>query len=247
MGTISVETTRSENNNHHDNTSPILCEAPDRLSIDYMLTEDWKEAVRKLPHYKSGRVLVVHFSDGPKLAVEEGISAIMQLFTAMGNVLQQRTEKSFIETMVDMAIPKQVPPPHALKEAAMAIKARARVLESGDLLTASDIAKLAGFSETNPSVQPNKWKRNGLIFAVQHKGADYFPSYALDPQNGYRPRKAMAKIIQIFGEKGDWGKAYWFASDNSFLGGKRPQDILATQPERVIAAAADEMEGAVHG
>lgn len=28
------------------------------------------------------------------------------------------------------------------------------------------------------------------------------------------------------GRKDDWGLAYWFASPNSFLGGKRAQDLL---------------------
>lgn len=32
--------------------------------------------------------------------------------------------------------------------------------------------------------------------------------------------------------------AYWSRSDNSFLDGKRPQDLLATAPERVIEAVA---------
>ena len=44
-----------------------------------------------------------------------------------------------------------------------------------------------------------------------------------------------------------WGLAYWFASANSLLGGKRPQDVLATSPDRVLAAAADEMAGIAHG
>lgn len=247
MNTITRETARSENNNNHGDTLPVF-EMTDRLPIDYVLTENWKQAVKEIPHYKSGKVLLVNFHDEQIQDVETGVVTIMRLFTAMGHVLQQRTEKSFIEQMVNMAIPTLVPSPHAIKEAAMTIKARERVLASGDLLTAADIAKLAGFSEKNPSVQPNRWKKAGAIFAIQHRGADYYPSYALDPQNGYRPRPAMAEIIQLFGKKkGDWGKAYWFASVNSFLGGKRPQDVLATDPERVIAAAANEMEGVVHG
>lgn len=248
MSTISAETTWPESNNHRSNASRDVGGAVDRLSIDYLFTEDRKQAAQKVAHFKSGGVLVIHFNDGPKAVVEEGVSTIMQLFTAMSETLLKQTEKGFIEQMVNMAIPRQVQPPHVLKEAAMTIKARERVLASGDLMTAADIARLAGFSDKNPSAQPNKWKRAGLVFAIQHKGTDYFPSYALDPENSYRPRKAMAEILKIFNDtKSDWGKAYWFASDNSFLGGKRPQDALATMPERVIAAAEDEVEGVVHG
>jgi len=36
-----------------------------------------------------------------------------------------------------------------------------------------------------------------------------------------------ARVLSVFrGRKDEWGLAYWFASVNSFLGGKRPQDLL---------------------
>jgi len=44
-----------------------------------------------------------------------------------------------------------------------------------------------------------------------------------------------------------WGIAFWFAALNSFLDDRRPQDILATEPELVIAAAKDEMAELQHG
>jgi hypothetical protein len=130
----------------------------------------------------------------------------------------------------------------------MAADARKSVLESGDWLTAAQVAKVAGFSASNPSAQPNKWKKEGQVFAIRHRGIDYFPSYALDPAADYRPTKALAKVLAVFrGHKNDWGVAFWFGSVNSFLGGKRPQDLLISQPERVIAAAEDEVAGVFHG
>ena len=130
----------------------------------------------------------------------------------------------------------------------MLVRSRQVVLESGDWLTAAEIAELAGLSTRNPSAQPNKWKKQGQIFAINHRGVDYFPGYGLDREGGFRPVKALAKIIGIFGEHKDgWGMAYWFHSDNSFLGGKRPQDLLASAPERVIEAAMDEIQEITHG
>jgi hypothetical protein len=106
---------------------------------------------------------------------------------------------------------------HVLIEARMTAEARKAVLEKGDWLTAAQIAEVAGFSTSNPSAQPNKWKKEGLIFAVRHRGTDYFPGYALDPATGYRPIKTLAGVLKIFGERKDgWGLAYWFASVNSF-------------------------------
>ena len=66
---------------------------------------------------------------------------------------------------------------------------------------------------------------------------DYFPPYALDPSTDYRPAQGLAAFL---GRKDGWGLAYWFASVNSFIGGKRPQDLL-------IAAAQDDVAGVLHG
>lgn len=130
----------------------------------------------------------------------------------------------------------------------MLARSRKAVLEGADWLTAAQVAKLAGLSATNPSTQPNKWKRQRRIFAVHHNGVDYFPGYGLDPQAGWRPRKTMKSVLEVFGDDKDgWGLAYWFGSANSFLGGRRPQDMVATKPEQVIAAARDELQDAVHG
>jgi hypothetical protein len=52
----------------------------------------------------------------------------------------------------------------------------------------------------------------------------------------------MAEILKIFrAAKDGWSLAFWFAAVNSFLDDERPQDVLATDPDRVIAAANDEV------
>ncbi|MHC4042963.1 hypothetical protein [Bradyrhizobium sp. 23AC] len=130
----------------------------------------------------------------------------------------------------------------------MTAEARNAVLESGDWLTEAQIVQISGFSTTNPSDQPTKWKEDGRIFAVSHRGVDYFPAYALDPATNYRPVEALATVLAVFrGRKDDWGLAYWFVSINSCLGSKRPQDLLISEPTRVLAAAEDEVAGALHG
>jgi hypothetical protein len=128
------------------------------------------------------------------------------------------------------------------------IDAKSTIVRSGDFLPAGEIAKLADYSSKNPSTQPNKWKKDGAIFAIQHKGIDYFPLYALNPDGNYRPYRALSEILRVFGEvKNAWGIAFWFAGLNSFLDDQRPQDLLAGQSELVIAAARDEVEVIQHG
>jgi hypothetical protein len=189
--------------------------------------------------------LTLEHGSGPAVrALAETVASIAPLV----RTILERRQRETIQSIIEALVPQVPPPQHMLVEARMTADARKAVFESGDWLTAVQIAEVAGFSMTNPSAQPNKWKKDGLIFAVRHRGIDYFPGYGLDPGTGYRPIKTLSKVLRVLGEnKDDWGLAYWFASVSSFLGGMRPQDMLAHQPERVVAAAEDELAGALHG
>ena len=177
--------------------------------------------------------------------------AMAQTFASIAEFVKTLVEtrhRESLEAIVEALVPKVPPTPNELKEAAMLARARTAVIDSGDWMTTAQIALAAGFSASNPSAQPNKWKRDGAIFAIRHNGIDYFPSYGLDPQAGYRPRKPLAHILRIFGDSKDsWGLSYWFMSANSYLGGKTPRELLASAHERVISADADECEGVLHG
>lgn len=188
------------------------------------------------------------------LSVEKGdaqhagllAQALSSVVSFIEVTLRDQNEQTF-KALVNAVLPKTPPAPNLLKEAAMVARSRKAVLEGADWLTAAQVSELAGLSTSNPSAQPNKWKRQRQVFAVHHNGVDYFPGYGLDPEAGYRPRKAMKSILEVFGETKDgWGLAYWFLSANSLLGGRRPQDVLSGNPEQVLAAARDEIEDVAH-
>lgn len=207
-----------------------------------------KEVQARLSRSHADRVLVLAFEQIKPGVFEALAENFTNVASSMFDVLVQRHDRESLERLAEMLVPRAPLSPRLLKEAAMLVQARNAVLESGDLLTAAEVAQLAGLSTVNPSAQPNKWKKQGLIFAISHNGVDYFPGYGLDREAGFRPLKAMARVIEAFaGHKDSWGMAYWFRSDNSFLGGKRPQDLLATAPERVIEAALDEVQEVAHG
>jgi hypothetical protein len=196
---------------------------------------------------KPKQVIALTLEHGSEPAVRALAETFESIAPLVGAILARR-ETEAMQSILELLVPHVPPPQHMLLEARMTAEARKAVLESGEWLTAAQIAEMAGFSTNNPSAQPNKWKKDGIIFAVRHRGIDYFPGYALDPKTGYRPLKALAAVLKVFnGSKDDWGLAYWFASDNSFLSGKRPQDLLVEQSERVIAAAEDERQGVTHG
>ena len=193
------------------------------------------------------QVIALTFERGSEAAVRALADTVANLAPLVRSIVKRRQDEAF-RSIVEALVPDVPPPRHKLVEARMTAEARKAVLESGDWVTAAQIAGMAGFSASNPSAQPNKWKKDGQIFAVRHRGVDYFPGYALDPSTDYRPARGLARVLGIFrGRKDDWGLAYWFASVNSFLGGRRPQDLLIDQPDRVVAAAEDEVAGVLHG
>jgi hypothetical protein len=178
--------------------------------------------------------------------LQETHAVLKRVAEVVPHLLQSRLDDKF-EAVVEALTPDMNLSPTRLIEAEMKASAITQVLRSGDLVTASQVARLAGYSSSNPSSQPNRWKKAGLLFAVQHKGADYYPLYALDPQNGYKPYPVVASVLSILKERDAWGLAFWFAGINGYLGGKRPQDLIATDPAKVALAAEDEALGLQHG
>ena len=128
------------------------------------------------------------------------------------------------------------------------VTARQAVLESTRWLTAEDIEQSAELRGKDPVAQVSRWKRESKVFSVSMEGgAERFPAYLLKPGAWCPLRGTASAIAALASTKDGWGMAYWFASVNSFLGGKRPMDLMGTDPERVAAAAADEAAGIQHG
>ncbi len=205
------------------------------------------EIGEQLRHSGAERAIALTFAHESERTVRIIADALGSLAPMMASLVERR-QRETLDKIVDALVPNVVPPEHLMAEARMTARARNAVLASGDWLTAAQIAELAGFSASNLSAQPNKWKKDGQVFALRHQNIDYFPAYGLDAKSGYRPLKPLAPVLAVFGtQKDGWGLAYWFASANSFLGGKRPQDLLVKLPDRVLAAAVDEMAEIAHG
>ena len=185
------------------------------------------------------------------MTFENKLDAAEQVYRRVGEVLPQlirSRQQQKLNKVIEGLLPEMAPSRAAFLQARMQADAKAYILSSGDYVRASEIARLAGNSENNPSVQPSKWKQEVAIFAIEHNGADYFPLYGLNPEKSYKPYPALSEVLAVFHSmRSGWSIAFWFAGLNSFLDDRRPQDLLASKPEMVIAAARDEMEGLQHG
>lgn len=212
----------------------------------YTVTGTPGEIGKQLARSGAQEAIALTFAHKDAQVAQAVAEALGTLAPLVADVVRRRQKEGFTR-IVEALVPAVSPPRQMLIEARMAAQARTAVLASGEWLTAAQVAHLAGFSATNPSAQPNRWKKEGQIFAIRHRGNDYFPAWALDAQANYRPRKHLAAVLSVLGgHKDGWGLAYWFAAVNSMLGGKRPQDLLALAPQRVLAAAQDEMAEIAH-
>jgi hypothetical protein len=182
------------------------------------------------------------------LLAEEVYRRVGELLPQLIRSRQQEKLNKVIEGLLPEMAPSRAAFLQARMQARMQADAKAHILSSGDYVRAREIARLAGYSVNNPSTQPSKWKREEAIFAIEHNGADYFPLYGLNPEKSYKPYPALCEVLAVFhGMRSGWSIAFWFAGLNSFLNDRRPQDLLASKPEMVIAAARDEIEGLQHG
>jgi len=247
---------------HHQKPYRLTWNVGERASGTETRSEHWVGASTELPMIVSGtgeevahvldrtrdaRVVAVRIEN----ADEEQAAAAQRVFCRVAEFLPQlietRQQEAF-KKIIESFMPSVSPSAAVRAQIQMLVAARASILQSGDFISPKEVTQLANYSASNPSVYPNKWKQSGKIFAIQSEGNDYFPFYALNPQNRYQPRPQIAEVLRVFGNTRDsWAIALWFASLNSFLDDERPQDVLATDPDRVVEAAKDESAGIQHG
>lgn len=205
-----------------------------------------QEVSRQLNHVNDGQIVAVVLNQSNASEAKIIEQVLVQIVQLTQRSLVKRGNDT-LSALVATLLPKEMPSAALVKEAKMLLRAKQAVLTSGDWVSAEEWTSILGPSVKNPSAQFRKWKREGAIFAICHDGIDYFPGYALDPQNEYRPFRGLKKVIAQFAMTRDgWSLAFWFHSANSFLGGKRPKEILASQSDLVFAAATDEVIAAVH-
>jgi len=126
--------------------------------------------------------------------------------------------------------------------------ARAHILACGDFLNVQDLARCLGVHVELLSSAIKEWEADQRIFSIDHDGCRSFPVYAFPPQGGASPIPALRDVLSILRPMKDgWGVSFWFITPNGWLGGKRPQDLLSSEPSLVISAARDEAVGVAHG
>lgn len=135
-------------------------------------------------------------------------------------------------------------PQSILKNGVSAGLIRSRVFQSGDWISGKQWLQLASTSTPGGEVDPNQLLSDGQIFSLRPGKVDFFPVYALDGSNGYRPISRLRDVLSVLSTRMDeWSMAARFQSENSSLGGIAPKALLLSAPEQVLAAAKKKPRG----
>jgi hypothetical protein len=115
--------------------------------------------------------------------------------------------------------------------------ARSALLDEFGALTSLEVASRAG--DTEAADLASRWKEEGRVFGVTVQERFLFPAFQFDSQG--QPLPAIARVLEVLSpSRGEWPVALWFISASGWLGGRRPVDLLASEPDEVIEAALQE-------
>lgn len=115
-----------------------------------------------------------------------------------------------------------------------------QIIDRADFVIARDLVGLVRQEDLQ------RWVDDEKLFAIDHGGIPIYPRYGFTSGPTTAPRPVLAKIMAALNYRA-WSLAEWFCCSCGMLDGRRPMDVLATDPEAVLAAAVDEAMGITHG
>jgi hypothetical protein len=165
-----------------------------------------------------------------------------QVAGAVEALLRQEVD---FERVIEALTPvRDVPSAAAVLQARRNAEARAALAKEFGLLSSAEVADLAGSQAKNRAALANRWKKEERIFAVSHGGSTLWPGFQFDEDG--KPLPVIAEVLAPLSDRGStWQTALWFTSVNGWLGGRRPVDLLETEPDAVVEAARREADDLV--
>ena len=179
----------------------------------------------------------------PRVLAEMLEQLFVKLAPLVVHMGETQTKERF-EQLVGLILGDHGPLPIDMARASMKASALRAIFEGTEWLTAAQIVQLAGLGSANPSGTVNRWKQRGKVFAVAHHGQDHYPRYLLD--DSFRPLPAAEQVLEALPGFSPDRLASWFESRNGLLGGKRPRELLGTEPQSVIEAARRTIDAEQH-
>lgn len=168
--------------------------------------------------------------------VEATLARLAPVVVEMVRDRHAAISKELVNVFLQGATPRAVD----LAQARLQARAYRQVFEGTEWLSAAQIGELARLGTGNPTGTVNRWKAQRKLFAIHRNGKDHYPRYGLGPD--FRPLPQLAGVLKVLGHYDGERLAAWFESPSGYLDGRRPRELLASQPGQVLAAARDAVE-----
>jgi hypothetical protein len=102
--------------------------------------------------------------------------------------------------------------------------------------SAAEAGRRIGSRGHSPTTVIRRWAAQGHLLTVPVAGLDHYPGFAFGPDG--RPRPVLGRVAAALPGRSGWDLVGWLVLPHPALGGARPVDLLDTQPDVVVAAAA---------
>lgn len=143
-----------------------------------------------------------------------------------------------LELIIDCFLPAESVPRSILETGVSIGLIRSRIFQSGDWISGKQWAQLASSSSVDSPLDREQLLADRQIFSLRPGKVDYFPIYGLDGRCGFRPITGLGEVLAVLSAKMDeWSMAAWFQTGNASLHGVAPKALLASAPDKVLAAA----------
>jgi hypothetical protein len=144
------------------------------------------------------------------------------------------------ERLIEALMPEQliVPTPAAVLQARRNAQTRTALLEEFGALRSHEVAELAHSRASNRAALANRWRSEHRVVAVPVRDELLYPGFQFSAEG--RPKPVVGTALEWLRSDPhttDWQAALWFATPTSWLGGRRPVDVMDEDPDAVIDAA----------
>lgn len=101
--------------------------------------------------------------------------------------------------------------------------------------TSAEVATQSTSTARNRAAIASRWQRENRIFGLRYQAQQYFPQFQF--QDG-TPVPIVGEVIKTFPEHATgWDLAFFFTTPNANIGGRKPLELIKTNPDRVLSLA----------
>lgn len=189
---------------------------------------------------RAGRAAIVPLTPGMR-AHREPVRTMLTRLVRLAETLEHDRQEDAILKLADIYVPDDLAPARGLL-AEDNLAARDRFVAETAPLKSTEVAERAGSRGSNTYATAARWKKEGKVFSVNHRGTEYFPAFQF--RDGHPHPSVRWVLAALPRDVSTWQRAFWFVSANGWLDGKTPADCLDNETA-VLSAAHREGEALV--